>query len=902
MPGAALSNPPDLPAWHALPAHEVLARLDSYPGGLTDREAGTRLARYGRNLFQRSPPASAWSVLLAQLRSVVVALLVAAAAVAVATGDRADAAAIGAVLILNIGIGFVTELRAHRAMEALLGLEVSRATVMRDGHAREIDAAALVPGDVLVLEAGGSVPADARLLEAVELRTTEASLTGESVPVDKRADTALPAETPLPERATMVYKATTAVAGRGTAIVVATGMATEVGRIGALTARVKEERTPLERRLDALGRRLAAVAVAVSVLVAALGYFQGLPISEILQTAIALAVAAVPEGLPVVGTIAMAVGMRRMARRRALVRHLPVVDTLGSATVICTDKTGTLTTGEMTATVLRLAEREEAIPSEPFAPAGDAEVALRVAALANRGEVTRSAEGWVGRGDPTETALLVAALKAGLDPASLRRDWPEVGDVPFSSERMYMATFHRRHGSVVACVKGAPARVLPLCARMQVGDTTRELGREDRVRLLTLNRQLAAKGLRVLALATGQAASPGESALRELTWVGYVGMLDPPAPGVGETIRTFQQAGIRTVMLTGDQRLTGETVARELGLLRDGEGVMEGQEVDRLTDGELVPAVASTAVFSRVSPEGKLRIVAAHQARGEVVAMLGDGVNDAAALRKADIGVVMGGRGTDLAKEAADLTLEDDRFPTIAAAVEQGRVIFDNIRKFVFYLFSCNLAEILVVLGGSLAGFPAVLLPLQILWLNLLTDTFPALALAVEPGEPDVMRQPPRDPRAAILSGSMLRSTLLYGGLIAACSLGAFAWALTGDGDRPARASTLTFLTLAFAQIFHLGNARSSGAVLSWARITANPFALGAVVLACALQALAVYYGPLAAALEIEMPRPDEWLVVVLLALVPAVLGQGARLFRVGFMPRSSKDRYTSGGPRIGGA
>jgi Ca2+-transporting ATPase len=328
-------------------------------------------------------------------------------------------------------------------------------------------------------------------------------------------------------------------------------------------------------------------------------------------------------------------------------------------------------------------------------------------------------------------------------------------------------------------------------------------------------------------------------------------------------------------------------VARELGVLRDGDGVLDGQEVDRLTDRELARAVARTAVFSRVSPEAKLRIVAAHQASGEVVAMLGDGVNDAAALRKADIGVAMGRRGTDLAKEAADLTLEDDRFPTIAAAVEEGRVIFDNIRKFVFYLFSCNLAEILVMLGASLAGYPAILLPLQILWLNLLTDTFPALALAVEPGEPDVMRQPPRDPRAAILSGDMLRSTGFYGGLIAVCALAVFVWASSGGGDRGARASTLTFLTLAFAQIFHLGNARSSGPVLSWTRITANPAALGAVALACALQVLGVAYAPLAAVLEIERPRASEWLVVVLLGLVPAVVGQGARLLRGGFTSRS---------------
>jgi Ca2+-transporting ATPase len=770
-------------------------------------------------------------------------------------------------------------------MEALLRLEVSRATVIRDGLAREIDASSLVPGDVIVLEAGASVPADARLVGTIELRTVESSLTGESLPVDKRSDAQLPPDTSLPERTTMVYKATAAVAGHATAVVVSTGMATEVGRIGTLTAGVQVERTPLERRLDVLGRRLAAVAIAVAVLVAVLGYLQGQPVDGLLQTAIALAVAAVPEGLPVVGTIAMAVGMHRMARRRALVRHLPVVETLGSATVICTDKTGTLTTGEMTATVLRLADREEPIPAGEFVASAGTALALRIGALANRGEVVPSAQGWERRGDPTETALLVAALKAGLDPRRARVDWPEVGQVPFSSERMYMATFHRTRAGVVACVKGAPRRVLPLCDRMRTDAGTEELSSEERERLLALNRELASRGLRVLALATGDVKAVEESALRGLTWVGYVGMIDPPAPGVRETIEAFHVAGIRTVMLTGDQRLTGEVIARDLGVLRDGDGVLDGREADGLSDRELEAAVAKTAVFSRVSPETKLRIVAAHQARGEVVAMLGDGVNDAAALRKADIGVAMGGRGTDLAKEAADLTLGDDRFPTVAVAVEQGRVIFDNIRKFVFYLFSCNLAEILVVLGASLAGHPSLLLPLQILWLNLLTDTFPALALAVEPGEADIMRQPPRDPRAAILSGTMLRDTVVYGGLIAACALGVFAWGMSGGEERAAGASAFAFLTLAFAQIFHLGNARSSGAVLSWRSVLANRFALGAVVLAGGLQVLAVWYPPLARLLELRMPDPQEWLVIIAAALLPAVLGQMIKILRAAGTP-----------------
>ncbi|HEU5041752.1 MAG TPA: cation-translocating P-type ATPase, partial [Gemmatimonadales bacterium] len=851
------------PPWHALPPGAVLRRLGTGPDGLSRAEAAARLARYGPNVFERSPPVSPWSVLLAQLRSVVVALLVVAGAVALLSGDLLDATAILAVLVLNVAIGFVTELRAHRAMESLLRLEVTRAAVIREGGTVEVDARELVPGDVVVLEAGATVPADVRLLEAAELRIVEASLTGEPEPVDKQADATVGEDASLPDRVTMAYKATTAVAGRATAAVVATGMTTEVGRIGTLTAGVVEGRTPLEARLDTLGRRLAAVAVGVGGLVALLGWLQGQALGELLQTAVALAVAAVPEGLPVVGTIAMAVGMRRMARRRALIRHLPVVETLGSATVVCTDKTGTLTAGRMTATVLCLAEGEVPIPGGTFTPSPEAALALRIGALANRAAISWTEEAWQERGDPTETALLVAAAKAGLDPDRLRWEWPDIGEVPFSSQRMYMATFHTTPGGIVACVKGAPGRVLELCDRVQTANGVRELRREERERLLELNHALARRGLRVLALASRVVEEAGAAGLRGLVWAGYVGLADPPAPGVRETISAFRAAGMRTVMLTGDQQLTASTVATELGLLGPGDGVLDGRAVDKLSDAELRAAAGRTAVYSRVSPEAKLRIVGALQAGGEIVAMLGDGVNDAAALRKADIGVAMGGRGTDLAKEAADVTLEDDRFVTIAAAVEQGRVIFDNIRKFVFYLFSCNLAEIAVVLGAGIAGYPSPLLPLQILWLNLLTDTFPALALAVEPGEPDIMRQPPRDPREAILSRGMMVTATGYAVLIAGAALGAFAWGLRGPAGSPARASTLAFLALALAQIFHLGNARSAGAVLSWRRMVGNRFALGAVALAVVLQILAVTVPPLARVLRVQPPDARDWLVVL---------------------------------------
>jgi P-type Ca2+ transporter type 2C len=906
------SNPSVIPSyvtdplhWHTLSPATVLVRLASGPQGLTEQEAALRLARHGPNAFRVASPVSAWVVLLRQFRSVMILLLLVAAIIAFFLGDPLDAGAIMAVLAINVVIGFATELRAHRAVESLLALEVTRARVVRDGKVREVDAGGLVPGDLIEVEAGGAIPADARLLESVELRTVEASLTGESAPTDKGADAQLAPDVPIAERVTMLYKATTVVAGRGRAVVVATGMATEVGRIGELVSGIVEERTPLELRLDALSRRLVAVALGVAGLVTWIGIRQGLPIGELLQTALALAVAAVPEGLPIVGTIAMAVGVRRMARRKALIRHLPVVETLGSTTVICTDKTGTLTAGEMTANVMRFYDRELVVSGIGYTPEGEflAEgaridplidvqlgAALRICALAGRGDVTVNQGLWTAVGDPTEVALAVLARKAGLSRSSLSREWPEIGEVPFTSHRMFMATFHRAPTGITAYVKGAPRRIIQLSTRILTAQGLRDIGEAERERLLDLNRELAGRGLRVLALGLKEVGTVAESELHGLTLVGFVGMTDPPAPGVKDTIAAFHAAGIRVVMLTGDQRLTAERVAQDLGLLGEGGAVMDGTEVDHLSDDGLQAAVAGAAGYSRVSPEAKLRIVVAYQATGEVVAMFGDGVNDAAALRQADIGVAMGARGTDMAKEAADLILEDDRFPTIAAAIEQGRVVFDNIRKFVFYLFSCNLAEIMVLLGAGLAGLPAPLLPLQILWLNLLTDTVPALALAVEPAESRIMRQPPRDPEEAILSGRVARSTIGYAVLISLATLSAFVWGLGRAPENSGYAATLAFMTLAFAQIFHLGNARSGLPVISPARMVSNPYALAAVGLTAGLQVLAVELQPLAAVLQVHPLGKQDWLLIGGLALIPALVGQTIKV-AVAVLGKSSPEK-----------
>jgi Ca2+-transporting ATPase len=766
-------------------------------------------------------------------------------------------------------------------MEGLLKLDVLRTSVMRNGRLIAADAAVLVPGDIIELTAGHHVPADARVIHATDLRTIEASLTGESLPISKRSDVGLPADTPLADRINMVYKGTTVAAGVAKAVVTATGPTTELGRIGTLVGAMGEERTPLERRLDALGRRLVWLALAVAAVVAALGAVQGTPLGLVLQIAIALSVAAVPEALPAVATIALAVGLRRMARRHALVRRLPAVEALGSTTVVCTDKTRTLTSGDMTVIRLWIANEDIELPADKAAQASvDERVnrALEVAALASRLQASRPGADVTLAGDPVDTAFLDAAHRAGVNQADLLEARPPVSFIPFSSERKLMASFHRVDNRVVAYVKGAPRRILELSDRVLSADGDLALDGRGRKDLMRINESLARDGLRVLALATGPVAAPSESALRGLTFVGFAGLIDPPAPGVKDTIERLRAAGLRTVMLTGDQRLTAETIGRQLGVLQAGDEVVDGRELDRLSETELQAKVARVGAFSRITPAHKLAVIRALQANGEIVAMLGDGVNDAPALKKADVGVAMGLRGTDVAKEAASIVLQDDRFETIAAAVEEGRIIYDNIRKFVFYLFSCNLAEVLVLLAAGLAAMPLPLLPLQVLWLNMVTDTFPALALAMEPGDPGVMSRPPHRPDEAILSRGFLAHISFYGVLIAVITLTAFVWALERS---PARATTVSFMTLALAQIFHLGTARSADSVLTLGRAGTNPYALAAVALSIGLQVVSVHFEPLARLLRVVPLRPAEWATIVALAAIPAVVGQTLKLWRV---------------------
>lgn len=894
MPVTTPSAPVQPRPWHAMAPSVVLDALGVSDVGLSTRQANARLVDAGPNTIPTGTPMSRWRVLVTQFHSVVTLLLVGAVVIAAVTGDAVDTIAIAAVLILNVVLGFAVEIRAHRAVEALADLEPRVAVVVRDGLTKEIEAHAVVPGDVLLLEAGDGVPADARMLSG-EVQVNESALTGESVPVSKTVDAPVAPDATLPDRWTMVHAGTLVVAGTARAVVVATGGATELGAIGRLVGATSYRRTPLELQLNVLGQQLVWAALLVAVATGVLAWIHGGSLAFVLEAGIALAVAAVPEGLPAVATITLALAVHRMARQHALVRRLPVVETLGSVTVLCTDKTGTLTAGEMTVTTIRTGDAVYEVSNAGYDPTGefsrdgrpvdvrdheDLQYALETGVAAGRGDLVLSETGWTPRGDPTEVALAVAAMKGGIERAAVTRGTPEIGDVPFSSERQLMAIFHRcvEDGCTTAFVKGAPHRVLDVCWSVFSRGAVRPLDATGRSALERANAEMAARGLRVLALATGHVSHADERSLLGLTFVALVGISDPPAAGVKEAIGGFRRSGIRTVMLTGDQRGTAEAIARQLELGSDTHAITGG-EVDALSDADLDERLASATVFSRVSPAAKLRLVTAYQRQGDVVAMIGDGVNDAAALKRADVGVTMGRRGTDVARDTATIVLTDDRFETIGAAIAEGRLVFENIRRFVFYLFSCNLAEIIVLLGTSAAGWPLPLAPIQVLWLNLVTDSVPALALAVEPARGDLMQQPPRRPTEALVSREFLYSIGLYALLIAAPVLAGIIWQ-TVAGVPYGHAITINFAVLGLAQLFHLGNARDEGPVLSWDRVVANRAALIALAVG-ALSLLAVIQIPaLAQLLRLVPLSATDWALVFALALVPAVVGQAVKVVR----------------------
>jgi Ca2+-transporting ATPase len=799
----------------------VFSQLKATAAGLSQEEAGRRLAAHGPNELQSGPRFSAWKLLLEQFNNILIIILLVAAALSALLGHLVEAIAISVILLFAVLLGFAQEFRAERAIDALRQMAAPTATVLRDGQEHRIPAREIVPGDVLLLRAGDKIPADARLITAVNLRIEEAALTGESVPVEKHTTPLAEQELPLGDRKNMAYAGTAATYGRGQAVVVATGMSTEFGNIARMLQTVETGRTPLQENLDRVGHRLAQAAFLVVAIIVALGLWRGQPFFEMLIFGIALAVAVVPEALPAVVTISLAIGVQRMAKRHALVRRLPAVETLGSTSVICSDKTGTLTKDEMTARKLFVAGQILEISGTGYEPSGQflsngavvtlsepVKRLLQAAALASDAHLSpaESADRWLVKGDPTEGALVVAAAKAGLDKAELEARFPRVEEIPFSSESKRMTTLHTGAQSTVAYSKGAPEVILASSTRQLTAEGEVLLDETGRNSILETARRMAGEALRVLAVAS-KADTTLDGAESEMTFLGLVGMIDPPRPEAKAAVRTCEQAGIKVVMITGDHPLTARAVARELGILKQGK-LVSGPELEAMSEGEFEQAVDDIEVYARVSPAHKLRVVTALQKKGYVAAMTGDGVNDAPALKKADIGIAMGITGTDVSKEAAAMTLTDDNFASIVAAVEEGRGIFSNIKKYLMYLLSSNIGEIGLMATTSLLGLPLPLTAVQILYVNLATDGLPALALAVDPPEADLMSRRPREPRSGVFTSPVV-TLMMVGGLWSTLvNVGLFVWALQA-GYHLEHAMTITFVSLVLIQFFKAYNFRS---------------------------------------------------------------------------------------------
>ncbi len=895
----------------SLTEQEILSRLEvDDREGLAASESARRILLHGPNALRESRQRGLWSVLAAQFKSLIVGLLAVAAAVALAFGEVVEGLAIGAVIVINAAIGFFTELRAVRSMEALRKMGTVRTRVRRDGEILEVEAESLVPGDIVILEGGDIITADLRIIRCSKLQADESALTGESVPVSKTEE-ALPEETPLAERANMLFKGTALTRGSGEAVVAATGMDTELGGITSLVETAEETSTPLEKRLNRLGHKLIWATLVIAAFVIGAGILAGKAVFLMIETGIALAVAAIPEGLPIVATIALARGMYRMARRHALINRLSSVETLGATNVIFTDKTGTLTENRMT--VVRIAqepgeimvrgggadsgrdrEGEDGVETgdgseetdtdaflregDPVDPGDDAPLReiLEAGVLCNNASIQNSQT----VGDPLETALLGAAGRAGITREDFSRRMPEEREEAFDSDIKMMATFNRDGNVYRVAVKGAPEPVLEACTRTMTAGGEKPWNDEDQQRWLERNELMAADGLRVLALAVKRTERLDEEPYRDLVFLGLMGLQDPPRREVRAAIEGCRRAGVRVIMATGDQPVTAKSIAAAVGLVEEGgDRVIHGNDLRpaaELTEQER-QEIRRAAIFARVSPAQKLDLIDIHQQQGSVVAMTGDGVNDAPALKKADIGIAMGLRGTQVAREAADMVLKDDAFSSIVAAIQQGRVIFDNIRKFVVYLLSCNVSEILAVSLASMANAPLPILPLQILFLNLVTDVFPALALGVGEGNPAVMERPARPPGEPIMNRGNWLSVGGYSLVITASVLGSLALALKWLQLPLRQAMTVSFLTLAFAQLWHVFNMRDRGSGVLRNDLTANRAVWGALVLCTGLLLLAVYLPGLSGILKLSGPGGRGWGLVAAMSLTPLTAGQIAK-------------------------
>jgi Ca2+-transporting ATPase len=890
------TNPLEKLPFYILSPEEVLQALGTGPEGLTRAEAAARLEEYGPNQLARAKKTSPLVIFLRQFTSLLMVILLVAIVISYLSGETLDAAVILAILLACGFLGFIQEYRAEKAAQALAKLAAPTATVIREGREATIPSQEVVPGDLLVLHTGDRVAADGRLLESVNLMNDEALLTGESTSVEKDARAASRPDSPIAEQSGMVFGGTVVTYGRGRAVVTATGMGTEFGRIARMLEEVEAEETPLERRMTTIGRVLAVICLSVAVGAVLLGVYKGSELWPMILWGISLAVAAVPEALPAVVTGALAIGTTRMARRHAIVKRLPAVETMGCTTVICTDKTGTLTKNEMTVRRLYLGGEGVEVTGAGYEPEGEfwgeggdrlnrdhpvLRQAARVSLLCNDAALEDVSGAWQVRGDPTEGALLVLGRKVGLTQGRLLAEYPRVAEVPFSAERKRMSTIHQGPEGFLMCLKGAPESLLPWCTRVLTDRGEERLDDTGRQEIMSKAAAMAGQALRVLGLAYRSLATIPELTPQaeegDLVWVGLAGMIDPPRPEAEAAVRHCHEAGIRVIMVTGDHPDTAQAIGRDIGILtreKSNPGVLTGQEMNSLDDAALLSVLREVQVFARVSPEHKLRLVTLLKSQGEVVAMTGDGVNDAPALKRADIGVAMGITGTEVTKETAAMILADDNFASLVAAVEEGRAIFDNIKKYLVYLLSCNFSEILVLTGAIFLGLPLPLLALQILWVNLITDGLPALALGVDPKAPDIMQRPPRPPQEGVFSPAVTVLLIVISLYLTLILLPLFAYYVLfnpsqlGDHDQIlTQAQTMVFVTLILAELVNAFNCRSDLHSLFTVGFFRNRFLWASVLLSLGIMVAVINWQPLADIFHVRPLSPGDWLLAAGLGL-----------------------------------
>jgi len=864
--------------WHSLTVDEVCLKLESSLQGLSSEEASIRLNKYGFNELRKIRRFSALRIFANQFKSVFVLMLIVAALISAVMsmqrglGELTDSAVIMAIVLINAIIGFFQEYKSEKTLEAMQKLTTPKARVLRDGEVKSIEARLLVPGDVVILEEGDRIPADGRLIEAYELKTNEAVLTGESTPVEKTVEPLAP-DAPIHERRNMVFMATYVVSGRGKAIVVTTGMRTEFGKIAEQVQMMEIEEPPLKIKLDKFAKKVAYLVVALCIAIFGLEIFRGEPLIESFMVAVALAVAAVPEGLPAITTVTLAIGAKNMAKRNAIVRRLASVETLGSATFICSDKTGTLTKGEMTVRQIYIGSKRIDVTGVGYEPKGsfllngapyvvdeDLKLILTAGALCSNAELKNVDGKWSVYGDPTEAALITVAAKAGLWKADLESKMPRVREIPFSSERKRMTTVHRSlDGRYVAFMKGAPEVVLRMCSRKLSASSTPHLTYGDKLEILKVNDEMASSGLRVLALAYKYVEDPYVQDIEyDMVFIGLVGMIDPPRDEVIEAYRVCEKAGIKVAMITGDHKLTAISVAKEIGMWKTDSVALTGDDLDKMSDEELEKIVENVTVYARVSPAHKSKIVKVLKKRGHIVAMTGDGVNDAPALKLSDIGIAMGITGTDVTKEAADIILADDNFATIVEAIRSGRVIYDNIRKFIRFLLACNLGELLVITVAMLLNLPIPLTPIMILWINLLTDGPPATALGVDPPDEDVMERKPRSPKEGIFHGMLLfviASFIVQTiGTLSSFLISYIIW-----GDPLNRARTLAFIQLTFFELIVIWNCRSERNCFLKVKPWSNKYLLISVLTCMVMGAVLPYIEIARTLFNLEPLTSKDW-------------------------------------------